>query len=337
MTIGETIQYHRKRLGLSQEDLGQKLNLSRQTVSLWENDQTQPTVDNFLRLKEIFGVSVDTLLGFEGTPRTEPEVPVVGTYRFQYTQADIDYLFRQFVIDYIKDPLLYLFLFVESLLFTSDILGYGEINLFAFSLVGSLSFIYIFRRVAQIKQYKDSLPKYLTTEYDFIFYADDTLLVNVYKNQYLHMTVRTPLEKISDITFSDNYIHLQIGTNYFIATKSVLPLCDLAAKYPEKTQYRHKATVWSVGAWILFFASLIAALAGLEAVAIYTRSSDLSFANHWIFAVIALFPLVSVVYGIVLKRKKIYKYKKNIAAGCFAVLTILLCVAFTIAYYNMFI
>ena len=54
MTVGQRIQEHRKKNGLSQEELGQRLLVSRQTVSLWETDQTLPTVDNLLLLKEIF-------------------------------------------------------------------------------------------------------------------------------------------------------------------------------------------------------------------------------------------------------------------------------------------
>jgi transcriptional regulator with XRE-family HTH domain len=62
MTVGEKIQFYRKEHHLSQEELGQKLLVSRQTVSLWEMDKTMPTVDNLLLLKEIFGVTVDELL-----------------------------------------------------------------------------------------------------------------------------------------------------------------------------------------------------------------------------------------------------------------------------------
>ena len=41
--------------------------VSRQTVSLWEMDKTLPTIDNLLRLKEIFSISVDDLLSESGT------------------------------------------------------------------------------------------------------------------------------------------------------------------------------------------------------------------------------------------------------------------------------
>ena len=62
MTIGEKIQNYRKKLGMSQEELGGKLLVSRQTVSLWEKDQTVPTIDNLKLLKDIFDVSIDELL-----------------------------------------------------------------------------------------------------------------------------------------------------------------------------------------------------------------------------------------------------------------------------------
>ena len=58
MTTGEKIQFYRKKIGLSQEELGQKMLVSRQTVSLWEMDKTLPTVDNLLRLKDIFSASL---------------------------------------------------------------------------------------------------------------------------------------------------------------------------------------------------------------------------------------------------------------------------------------
>lgn len=62
MIIGRNIFELRKEKGISQEELANLLEVSRQTVSQWENGQTQPNIDNLLRLKEIFGVSVDEML-----------------------------------------------------------------------------------------------------------------------------------------------------------------------------------------------------------------------------------------------------------------------------------
>ena len=59
------IAYYRKKAEMSQEELGNQLFVTRQTVSQWENDQSLPSIDNLLRLKEIFGVSVDKMLSTE--------------------------------------------------------------------------------------------------------------------------------------------------------------------------------------------------------------------------------------------------------------------------------
>ena len=86
VTVGERIQHYRKQQGLSQEELGQKLLVSRQTISLWENDQTLPTIDNLIRLKEIFGVSLDELL----CEQKEELAPVpLEQYVFTYTAEDV--------------------------------------------------------------------------------------------------------------------------------------------------------------------------------------------------------------------------------------------------------
>ena len=72
MTVGEKIQMYRKQLGMSQEELGQRLSVSRQTVSLWEKDQTVPTIDNLKLLKEIFNISIDEMLSSED--KTKPQI-----------------------------------------------------------------------------------------------------------------------------------------------------------------------------------------------------------------------------------------------------------------------
>ena len=88
MTVGQRIQEHRKKNGLSQEELGQRLLVSRQTVSLWEKDQTLPTVDNLLLLKDIFGISVDELLGKEEEPQAleEKEPKALEKHTFTYEE-----------------------------------------------------------------------------------------------------------------------------------------------------------------------------------------------------------------------------------------------------------
>lgn len=80
MTTGQKIQTLRKQRGLTQEQLAQRLGVSRQAVSRWELDESLPETANLLPLGEVLGVSIDTLLdpaqGLEGpAPKEEPSTP----------------------------------------------------------------------------------------------------------------------------------------------------------------------------------------------------------------------------------------------------------------------
>lgn len=73
MTMGQRIAEQRKRLGISQEGLGEKLEVSRQAVSKWESDGAVPDVDKLITMSKLFGVSVGWLLGVEEAPEQEKE------------------------------------------------------------------------------------------------------------------------------------------------------------------------------------------------------------------------------------------------------------------------
>ena len=62
MTLGEKIYRLRVERGLSQEAFGETLNVSRQSVSKWETDQSLPELDKIVAISEMFGVSTDYLL-----------------------------------------------------------------------------------------------------------------------------------------------------------------------------------------------------------------------------------------------------------------------------------
>lgn len=67
MTIGQRIAQNRKNLGLSQEALGERLGVSRQSIYKWESDAALPEVEKLIALSRLFGISVGALLGVEET------------------------------------------------------------------------------------------------------------------------------------------------------------------------------------------------------------------------------------------------------------------------------
>lgn len=62
MEIGQQIIRYRKQQALSQEKLAEKVYVSRQSISNWENDKTYPDIHSLLLLSQIFQVSLDQLI-----------------------------------------------------------------------------------------------------------------------------------------------------------------------------------------------------------------------------------------------------------------------------------
>lgn len=74
MTLGQRISAYRKTLGISQEELGARLGVSRQAVSKWETGAAAPDMENLLALAREFGVSVAELTQTpEPPPQNAPE------------------------------------------------------------------------------------------------------------------------------------------------------------------------------------------------------------------------------------------------------------------------
>lgn len=62
MNLGKQIKKHREAKRLSQEELAEKIYVSRQTISNWENEKSYPDIHNILMLSVLFNVSLDELV-----------------------------------------------------------------------------------------------------------------------------------------------------------------------------------------------------------------------------------------------------------------------------------
>ena len=61
MTLGNKIATYRKKLGITQEGLAKKLDVTNQAVSKWESDQCCPDIVLLPKIADIFGISLDEL------------------------------------------------------------------------------------------------------------------------------------------------------------------------------------------------------------------------------------------------------------------------------------
>ncbi|OLS01933.1 helix-turn-helix domain-containing protein [Tissierella creatinophila] len=62
MELGNQIKKYRNELEISQEKLAEKIYVSRQSISNWENDKNYPDINSLIRLSEVFHISLDILI-----------------------------------------------------------------------------------------------------------------------------------------------------------------------------------------------------------------------------------------------------------------------------------
>ena len=92
MTFAERLTELRKSRGWSQEQLGERLGVTRQTVSKWELGSTTPEMEKLAAMSELFGISIDALVKGEGAPAEElptekPKRTNTGRAHFEYKSA----------------------------------------------------------------------------------------------------------------------------------------------------------------------------------------------------------------------------------------------------------
>ncbi len=75
MTLGEKITNARKQANMSQEQLAEKLNVSRSAIAKWETDKGIPDIENLKALSGVFEVSIDYLVGNENDFKTKQDEP----------------------------------------------------------------------------------------------------------------------------------------------------------------------------------------------------------------------------------------------------------------------
>lgn len=65
MRLGESLAQARKKAGLTQEAVAEKLGVSRQTISKWETDETLPDIRQSKKLADLYQVTLDELVAFD--------------------------------------------------------------------------------------------------------------------------------------------------------------------------------------------------------------------------------------------------------------------------------
>ena len=337
MTVGEKIQFYRKKIGLSQEELGQKMLVSRQTVSLWEMDKTLPTVDNLIRLKDIFSVSIDDILT-ENEPLEKIEIRPKESYVFKYDKSDLRAVFKKARLPFIKRAVLFtligiiLFVWLGALEAPDAILGI----VLGYLLIGVISHIkgyFLYR-----KSWKTSESRFLQSTYSYEIF-EEYFVLNISRNGEIARMQKIYFDDVEKIQSFGNYLVLQISGQSYIIKKDVLmpesafiAVCNSAPNKVEAKKPKDKLTIVSV---LLFVLSICTILGALIGVAILSGINQAMTENMWVFFLFLPIPIASIVFGFYLKKKG-YKYKKNVIVGFIMAAHLCIYGSFTFIFANVY-
>lgn len=328
MTIGERIFKYRKQASLSQEELAYKMNVTRQSVSLWETDQTMPSLESLMMLSKIFKVSLDELCctsekdGETAFPHTSEKEECLACAQTIYTPKLVKHInlisLKKFYIIYITALIMSVFWGIGIMLSDTDntllVIPIFFVILFAVSLI-RVSLL-LKKRTAEflglcpdgvvtVKLFKDYFEVKITSDNidskTTILYNEIKKVINAEKYILIYYGNKVvPIEKnLPDI-------------NYDLILKMVnVPNVGTAA-----TQKR-QIKVLLLAMFVLSLLSIFVALVSVTICISLSPLPDFPYSMveyMWVFFIFIPLPLASAVLGIIFYEKK-YKCKKNIIAG----------------------
>ena len=324
MTVGEKIHFYRKKIGISQEELGQKLFVSRQTISLWEMDKTLPTVDNLIRLREIFDVSIDDILS-EIEP-TETTTEKKEAYQFEYTKSDLRSIFKNTIRPLVVKFVVFVSLCVAFFLFfiisnAPDVL----IGLLIGLLIAGL-IVYIKALVVSKKTWVPNERRMLECVYKYDVF-DEYFVLNISKNGAVTKTFKVFFEEIEKIKALKNFLIVQCGGQTYIFDNNSLNedsrLRFFCEKHPEKIDTKAQKDPLKAVSIILFALSIASIFAAMLCVALMYDSNRMDVENMWVFFLFTPISIASLIFG-ACPKKNGKKHVKNFVVGI--VITVLLCI-----------
>lgn len=325
MTVGEKIQMYRKKLGLSQEELGQKLLVSRQTISQWETDQTIPSIDNLIRLKEIFCVSIDDLLNPE-IKEPDSDIEPMEAYAFEFSITELDGIFRM------QKKKLYKRLIITVLLCFFAIIPCvaSTISEILLGILAGAFMVNLFIFIRKLRGYnkftKEVIPLIASSIYEYWLYKD-FININIYRNNEKTRQLKCYYNDIEGVQQYNNWLFFQVAGQSYIVRKSDLKensaFYSCMLKKSEKPTNRQIPGKLRTASIILFVASLFSPVIAMNLITLVSERNGLFIENIWIMFLMTPITIASVVLGFVLNSKG-YKYKKNVIAGI--IMTVILCI-----------
>ena len=319
MTVGEKIQHHRKAKKLSQEELAGQLFVSRQTISQWEKDQTLPSIDNLIRLKEIFGISLDELLTDTPAPAEqsarllEAETPPSEETPSPAEEPCERHVFRatpEEIRAYHKDttrinrraplPIIALVLGAIVLCFIDPDMA-GMVTFYT-GILFVLIVLLIFRHKQLNKTLLENKQRLSQREYCYRIYKD-RMEVEIHSQNGDDAAYVIPYRQISSVIYHKTfYLPVHNDRTLLLRKADLAPDSVLHKVLPPKVNPKTIPLSHRLRKNVMLLPLLLCLLGFLGAIAV-SSYFDLLFTQSWVWYCFLPFPIASILLGIRLRKK----------------------------------
>lgn len=315
MEYGQTIYNLRKKRGLSQERVAEELNVTRQSVSLWETDQASPSIDNLILLSKLFNVSIDDIV----KNNIKSDIPstdrITVTYKETRKTLFISGYYMQKIALWFY-PLTYLIIFNVWKL--SEMISDTEDN--RFSIIASIGFLAILviaittLLMVERNKYKKTLLEQREFEYTF---DGDKITLDICGKAHTEKVV-IEYESIKKVMESKEYLILVLKNMLYYIPKTETYF-EVYQWFKEKNVKFSKWDMKPSSISILKMVSVILPLLSIISVVLtavfVTNSSDI-----FLWVVLTAVPISTVLLGFYSRRLigKIYSvFSIGIGVLCF--------------------
>ena len=358
MTIGEKIKYLRKQKDMSQDYLSNELGESSQSIKLWENDQSDPSIDNLLRICKLFNVTMDELCGNDDICKEDESKYICSIghsltiYDQQIYKNILKILYKKYFIHCLIMIILSFLIFIQIIV--------GDINN-VYSIIPFIIFIlFIIRYIILKYNLNNQVDVAIRTEknrkIEYWFYNDYIDLLHTTDNSISKYKKR--YNEIKSVLDYDDYLYITFDGKMFPIDKNKIghnlqKIISLfknnSLKYKSSFHYVEntpllmeykRAKQYNSILMFLFVASLLSLFLGLFLVVftseLLNEAPDISIMvqNMWKFYLVLPIPLSSLLFGLYCKKKGL-KAKKNIVVGIIFTILLIIYGSFTFMDFEM--
>lgn len=337
MTVGEQLQFYRKQQNLSQEELAKQLLVTRQTVSLWETDQTLPTVDNLIRIKDIFGVSIDDILTGE-TDKTANITDIQNSapleiYSFSHTPQNVRTVNRiknwSHVQSSVFAAIILLWLLISGVVLVLSKTVLPSLFDFIIGILFGCFVILIIKNILYFVKYRTAVFSQDSITYEF--YGDYLRSTVKRYDTVISTNIITPGDIDRCLETKEYFIFEYSRRLYYIKKSIISDSSALPTFFGKVKGFKsfNKVKNLKNTARLLSAASVIIVIAVLLCTFLLSRFSLLSDKDVWKVLFLLPVPITLIIIGIILNKKGV----KNIANIVIGIIMSVVLVLYSFIYF----